>query len=319
MDFFHSLAFGLIALAIVGGSWCICGLVMGSAPKRGVSSAAVQRISAVISCLVSAIVLLVTQTGISDIGAKAVFWTCASYFAAAVVNTCMLQVMSMAMQRGPNGIIWCIIQSAMLFPFLAGVLFFQVQAGWLQGLGVGMLLAALILFGLGKDNTVCAENQKSGVLGWKTLAFLAFLITGLQQNLATMPSYFEASRHVSSVLRTLCTSIGTLLTTIVWSFFKGEPCPFFFSRDTLRNRYFWGYAIAMQGFGLLAAYFLLYPGLDILAENGLGGMGYPLMVGSCIVSFTLASIFLLRERFQWKQAVAVVLCLAGLVALCWKG
>lgn len=318
MCFFHSLAFGLIALVIVGGSWCICGLVMGNAPKHGVSSAAVQRVSAMISCIVSAIVLLATGAWRTEASTETLFWTCAAYFAAAVVNTCMLELMSMAMQRGPNGIIWCIVQSAMLFPFLVGALFFHVPVGWLQLTGLAMLLAALVIFGMAKENTVRQNKETTRALGWKTLAFLAFLITGLQQNLSTIPSYFESARQVSSVLRTMAGAIGIILVTAVWSLCKGEPSIFLCDKKTLRNSYFFGYVIAMNGFGLLASYFLLYPGIDILAQNGLGGMGYPLMVGSCIVSFTLASIFFLKERFRWMQAVAVALCLAGLVALCWK-
>lgn len=319
MSFFHSLAFGITALVIVGGSWCICGLVMGSAPKHGVSSAVVQRISAVVSCVVSVIVLLATGAWRCDASTSAVLWTCGCYFAASVVNASMLQLMSMAMQRGPNGIIWCIIQSALLFPFLVGVLFFHVTAGWLQALGLAMLLAALVTFGMSKDNTVRSDTSNDGAISWKALAFLAFLITGLQQNLSTLPSYFEEARQVSSVLRTLCGALGTILTTIIWSLVKGESSIFLCDKKTFCNPHFWGYIVAMNGFGLFASYFLLYPGIDILARNDLGGMGYPLMVGSCIVSFTLASIFLLRETFRWKQALAVALCLAGLIALCWKG
>ena len=38
----NSLAFGLIAMVIVGGSWSLVGLVMGDAPKKGIDSSLVQ-------------------------------------------------------------------------------------------------------------------------------------------------------------------------------------------------------------------------------------------------------------------------------------
>ena len=44
--------------------------------------------------------------------------------------------------------------------------------------------------------------------------------------------------------------------------------------------------------------------MDILGKAGLGGMCYPLMVGSCIVTFTLTSVFGLKERLQKIQAFA---------------
>lgn len=65
----------------------------------------------------------------------------------------MLQIMSYAMQRGPNGIIWTIIQSALIFPFLGGVVFFHVRLNAFRISGILLLLAALVLFGFGKDNS----------------------------------------------------------------------------------------------------------------------------------------------------------------------
>ena len=41
-SFFDSLAFGITALVLVGGSWCLVGLVMSDAPKRGVDTSLVQ-------------------------------------------------------------------------------------------------------------------------------------------------------------------------------------------------------------------------------------------------------------------------------------
>ena len=36
MPFFNSVWFGIMAMVIVGSSWCLIGLVMGDAPKRGI-------------------------------------------------------------------------------------------------------------------------------------------------------------------------------------------------------------------------------------------------------------------------------------------
>lgn len=36
IPFFSSVWFGVIAMLIVGGSFCLVGLVMGDAPKRGI-------------------------------------------------------------------------------------------------------------------------------------------------------------------------------------------------------------------------------------------------------------------------------------------
>ena len=53
-----------------------------------------------------------------------------------------------------------------------------------------------------------------------------------------------------------------------------------------------------------------------MAEQGRGGMCYPLMVGSCIVFFTIISVLLLKERMRKIQLAAILVCVAGLVLIC---
>ena len=68
--------------------------------------------------------------------------------------------------------------------------------------------------------------------------------------------------------------------------------------------------------GLIAGYFLQYNGMDTLASAGMGGIAYPLMVGSCIVGFSLYSVVVMREKNQWQQYLAFALCLGGMICLC---
>ena len=78
----------------------------------------------------------------------------------------------------------------------------------------------------------------------------------------------------------------------------------------------WRYIIALQFFGLVFSYTLLYPGMNVMADAGLGGICYPMMVGSCIVTFSLASVCLLKERMTLLQAIALTVCITGLVLIC---
>ena len=50
--------------------------------------------------------------------------------------------MSRAMQCGPNGIIWAIIQSAMIFPFIFGVAFYDVKLNILRILGICLMIVS---------------------------------------------------------------------------------------------------------------------------------------------------------------------------------
>ena len=53
-----------------------------------------------------------------------------------------------------------------------------------------------------------------------------------------------------------------------------------------------------------------------MAEANAGAICYPLMVGSCIISFSLFAIFGLKEKATRTQLLALLLCLLGLIAVC---
>lgn len=61
---------------------------------------------------------------------------------------------------------------------------------------------------------------------------------------------------------------------------------------------------------------LQYPGMDTLARCGVGSLSYPLLVGSCLVGFSLYSIFILREKNSYIQYTALGCCLAGIILIC---
>ena len=82
------------------------------------------------------------------------------------------------------------------------------------------------------------------------------------------------------------------------------------------NVILWKYIATLQLFGLIFAYTLFYPGMNVMADKGMGGMCYPMLVGSCIVSFTLSSIWLLKEKLRPVQLAALIVCIAGLILIC---
>ena len=311
VPFFDSAAFGIIAMAIVGSSWCLTGLVMGDAPKKGIEPSLVQLFGAAFSAAVSLVILL-AASAYSTASPLATVLTCLVYFVACMMNFVMLQLMSQAMQCGPNGIVWAIIQSAMVFPFLGGILFFGVRFTLLRGAGIALLLTALVLFALAKDNSRSSGSK------WKRLAFAGLAITAVQQNLTMMPSYFEAARGVPSILRTLAAAAGTFTMAVLWELPRLDRARREKLRSGMKNPVLWKYVAALQFFNLLFAYALFYPGMNVMARAGMGGMCYPMMVGSCIVSFTLASIWLLKEKLRPVQAAALAICIAGLVLICTK-
>jgi len=312
IPFFDSTAFGVIAMVIVGSSWCLVGLVMGDAPKKGIDASLVQLSGAVFSTVFSLVIMVATGT-YSTATPLATTLTCLAYFVSCMLNFITLQLMSEAMQCGPNGIVWAIIQSALVFPFLGGILFFGVKFTPLRGIGITLLLTALVLFAFTKNNV---PGKKGGK--WKLLAFAGLAITAVQQNLTTMPSYFKAAEGVPSIVRALATSVGTLFMAVIWNLFLMNKERWTALKRGVANPILWKYTVILQFFNLLFIYTLFFPGMNVMARAGLGGMCYPMMVGSCIVSFTLSSIWLLREKVSRIQLAALAICIAGLVLICTK-
>jgi hypothetical protein len=123
--FLNSVYFGITAMVIVGSSWCLVGLVMGDAPKKNVDTSMVQFFGAAFSCLVS-LILWIAAIPTVNCSLGVLFLACGVYAMGTFLNFYMLQFMSAAMQLGPNGVIWSIIQSAFIFPFIGGIVFFDL-------------------------------------------------------------------------------------------------------------------------------------------------------------------------------------------------
>ncbi|MBO7741968.1 MAG: hypothetical protein J6S21_05385, partial [Victivallales bacterium] len=210
----------------------------------------------------------------------------------------------------PNGIIWAIIQSALVFPFIGGVLFYDVAPTAVRITGILMLLLALALFAL------CKSNSRDGSRFWVVEAFICLAMCAVQQNISTMPSYYEAAHGVPSLVRALASVLGILISAIIYNAVRMTPERWKQIRGNLRNYTLWKYIFALQFFNLIFAYTLFYPGMNVMADHGMGGMCYPVMVGSCIVSFTLSSILVLKERFQKVQVFALIACILGILFLC---
>jgi multidrug transporter EmrE-like cation transporter len=307
--FFHTLHYGILSMVLVGSSWCLTGLVMGDAPKRNLDAGIVQLFGALLSLLLSLLILFATG-GFPPVPTQVFLLTCGAIALGNILNVFMLTEMSRAMQIGPNGIVWSIIQSAMVFPYIGGILFFHVQVTILRTIGILLLLTSLVGFGLCKDTTGKARK------GWRIHAFIGLALAAIQQNLTTAPSYFEAAKAVTSIMRTCSGIVGTLIGVILYLTFRKKTGAVAEIRAAVRNTVLWKYLAALQTFSIFTTYLLFFPGLNILADAGLGNISYPMMVGSCIIAFTLTSAIILKEKITSFQCMALLLCVAGLVCIC---
>lgn len=298
--------FGVPALIVVGLTWTLTGVVMSDAPRRKVDPAIVLLLSNGFSLIVC--LGIMCFAGIAMVSWKVWLLAGGCYFCSSALNFLMLQVMSYAMQRGPNGIIWSIIQSALIFPFLTGVIFFNSAFTLWRGVGLVVVVSSILLLGSGRDN-----RQKSG--GWKLPTMAAFLMAGIVLSMNTIPSYYPELQKLDSIGRVLCSVSGGLLAGGMYNFSRYRSCSAAQWLGFLKNPLIWKYVLMLKSFGLIASYLLLYPGLDAMAKAGAGCISYPLIVGSCIVGFNLYSLVRLREKSSLVQIAGIASCMAGLLLL----
>ena len=314
LDFFreaapwHTAAFGIFTMLFTGACWCIVGLVMGDAPKHGVRPPVLLLCEGASALCIG----LLVATCLSD-------WSTASpqvsllcilaFFVVGFLEFLHLHTMSKAMQEGPNGIIWAILQSAMICPFLLGVLYFGEEARWVRWTGLALMLLALVCFAFAKD------NQRGTGNAWKYRAFLYFAICSVQQCIGMLPFYYEEAKGFPNILRSTSTGAGLFAAPLLFFLCRHRSGAWRTIWEEVHKPHLWKYVAAMLSVDLLLTYALLYPGMNTMTDVGLGNACYPLLVGSCIVSFSLTSIFLLRERPRLIQYFALLCCLLGILLL----
>ena len=63
----------------------------------------------------------------------------------------MILLMAKAMEKGPNGIVWSTVQSGLIFPFLMGIVFFNVAVTEKLVSGFVLIAVSVLLYGLSRE------------------------------------------------------------------------------------------------------------------------------------------------------------------------
>ena len=190
-----------------------------------------------------------------------------------------------AMQRGPNGLVWSIMQSGMLGTFLMGMLFFGEKPAVSQLSGMFLLLSGILVMGMTKVETSSVHGKN-----WMLLSLGALLLTMTTQCCNTLPSYFHTMEGNSHLSRTLGLYLGGALA------FAFTTLPGMLRRRDFGGRGEWATASLLAVLYPSASLFFFYRGLDLLSQNGCAGLGYPIAIGVCVIGFSLYSLLLLKEK-----------------------
>ncbi len=304
---------GVLILVAVGLIWTLTGVVMGGAKKHGIDSSLMQLMSSTLTFVVCGLLILLNVFPQMEVSQKTGLYAFVMFFFVGVTGYLLNETMARAMERGPNGLVWGILQSGTVIPFIIGVLFHGVPTPWLRICGMAVILIALLLMSNDRhDNT-----QKSAGKSWLFLSFMAFLICGLQQTINNEPSYSEEIRHgIHAVYRCFFISIGSLLSAFYGQLRRGGFNPL---QENMKNNFrlpvFWLFSFGEKAIGIFGTLYLTFNGMDRMAKLGYGAISYPVMVVSCIAGFSLYSILVLREKCTWRSATGLLCCVLGIIGL----
>ena len=286
---------GFLLIIAAGFCWIGVGISVSLCSARSWNYNIVQGLNYLGAALICALIL----AGSSASGAswEAPGWGVLASCVAGIANFYSYVFTSKAMRRGPNGLVWGIMQAGMIGSFLMGVICFGEKAAPLRLLGLVLILCGVLAMGLGKGGKSASGSN------WIVPSLIAFLLVMATHCCNALPSYFPETAGNSPVFRTMGLYfggvIGFALTTL---------------RGMIRKRDFggrgeWITAGILMVLNTSASVFLFYRGLDLLAKTGCGGLGYPIGIGVCVIGFSLYSLLILKEKFAR-------LSLVGLTAVC---
>ncbi len=225
--------------------------------------------------------------------------------AAGTVSGFGMLLMTRSMALGHGGISWAISQSALVVPFLAGVLAWGDRSGPAGWAGLALVLAMIVVLGRrpGGAGTIAADARR-GRRAWIAAVAGAFTALGLSQTLSSVPSRWAGWTDTAG-LRVPLSAAGFLVVMLLMSAFSRERRP---------GRLVPLLALVHGVLGFLgqASFFVA---LDRLAPLGLAAAAFPVSIGTTILSFALYSALVLRERFRALDIASLAAGSAGIALL----
>ena len=287
---------GLLLIIIAGICWIGAGIIVSACSARSWNYNIVQGLSYLGATLICALLLI--GKAVSHSSWEAPGWSVLASCLAGIANFYAFDFTAKAMQRGPNGLVWGIMQAGMIGSFLMGVICFGEKAAPLRLLGLVLILIGVLTMGLSKD-----EKSAAGGKNWILPSLIAFLLVMTTHCCNTLPSYFPETAGSDALFRTMGLYFGGVIG------FALTTLPGMIRERKFGGRGEWITAGILMILNTSASVFFFYKGLDLLAEAGCGGLGYPVSIGVCIVGFSLYSLLILKEKIAR-------LGLAGLISVC---
>ena len=220
----------------------------------------------------------------------------------AVMELVAFLLLKLAMDRGSQGIAWCIAQSAMVVSFICSIVFLRNPSSAPQWIGMVLMLASLVLFGRDKPSSGKVGNDAA----FFRLVFISFALIGIAQFLRLIPGYAGFSLETMTWRLPLQAPVG-MITWAVVCLAKGVWKPGKVWKHSLP------YAIVVA-----LGQICFYLATDAADKLRLTSIVIPVSIGTCILFFTLYCRFGRHERLSRGGWTAVAMDIIGIALLSWR-
>lgn len=306
---------GLLLLIGTGFSWVLTGAIVGLIARRGYRTVVYQLTLCVLGLITTATIACLNPDTVlppAGIPFKTWFWVSLGCFVNGFFNYFVILFMSEGMKRGPNSLVWAIIQSGLIYPFLMGTFVFHVPMPFTRALGILLIIVSIFLYAVREGKSATTSPNKNTSKSWFIFALLGMLSSGINQSGGNLPSFLNQGQEFSAFYRSVCSYIGLLTATFGHILLNGARGNWFKLRPgelktvaTITSIAFViGYAVSVT---------LFYPGLDCLENLGRGSMGFPIIVCSCIIGFFPYGLLVLREKLRPLQLIGACIGVLGIL------
>jgi len=292
---------GIFLVIIAGILWGLNGIVFSYIARKSMKFAAVIGVQAAWGVFLSWILIsnlkVLTTENIPYIGLLSVVM-----IGSGILCSTGMMIMQRALKMGHHGIVFTISQSAMIIPFLFGVIVFGESINYLKWTGLLFVIFSFITFGSERSTSEESKPHKSSYI-WFVLALIVFILLGIHQILTIIPLQWNGWSDTANIRIPLFMTgilMGYILAMVSQKTFPGKKDLWF------------GTMVVPLGFPSLIFF---YKGMDLLVTKNLVSMAYPVAVGTTIITFMTYSLFYLRERTPKIAIVGVFVGIAGLTLI----
>lgn len=294
------MAYEIIIVIIIGLMWATVGVIFSKIAKNSIDFINFMTCSTLITSITTWIILPkyhVLTTPPPQITALIIVM-----FLTGMISAFGMTAMHRGMQMGHHGVTWVIGQSALVIPFILGILIWGDKVRLINIIGLLAIITELILLGAG-DNSGDQQTDKKNGGQWLLISLLSLLFLGIQQTTSSIPSRW-INWHDTANLRLPIYMIGS---------FSGYAIVGLWQKKSI-NFSIWRPAILLSLI-IIISNLLLFKALDIFASNSRAALVYPLAIGICTSAFAIYSIAIIKEKTSIAHIVGIILGCAGIILI----